>query len=85
MFYVKEGHNTIAWRINSAAARSCLDLGFHRLPDSGPTDIPHKRIVFWHIYAWDKGLAMTCGRMPVIQYPDVTTKLLAFDPAQANM
>lgn len=73
-FYVKEGHSTIAWRLVSAAARACLDLGFHRLSSS-----PHSRLasqqsaVFWYIYIWDKGLAMTCGRTPVIHHYDVTT------------
>ncbi|KAI1143674.1 hypothetical protein F5Y05DRAFT_407081 [Hypoxylon sp. FL0543] len=72
-FYVKEGHSTIAWRLISAAARACLDLGFHRLPDRFTGDNYQKASVFWHIYAWEKGLAMTCGRTPVFHHYDVTT------------
>ncbi|OTA99088.1 hypothetical protein M426DRAFT_325434 [Hypoxylon sp. CI-4A] len=73
-FYVKEGHSTIAWRLISAAARACLDLGFHRLPGGvHDQETTLKSHIFWHIYSWEKGLAMTCGRTPVIHHYDVTT------------
>ncbi|RYP45117.1 hypothetical protein DL768_008509 [Monosporascus sp. mg162] len=73
-FYVKQGHSTVAWRLVSGAARACLDLGLHRLADHvDGQDLFQKRSVFWYIYAWDKGLAMTCGRTPVIHHYDVTT------------
>ncbi|KAI8961018.1 hypothetical protein F5Y11DRAFT_243790 [Daldinia sp. FL1419] len=72
-FYVKEGHSTIAWRLISAAARACLDLGFHRLPGSPDNEkVFRQSTIFWHTYLWDKGLAMTCGRTPVIHHYDVT-------------
>lgn len=72
-FYVKEGHSTIAWRLVSAAARACLDLGFHRLPNSPENEeVLRQSTIFWHTYLWDKGLAMTCGRTPVIHHYDVT-------------
>ncbi|KAI1098177.1 hypothetical protein F4804DRAFT_325485 [Jackrogersella minutella] len=75
-FYVKEGHSTIAWRLISAAARACLDLGFHRLPENiNDQETAKKRSVFWHIYCWEKGLAMTCGRTPVIHHYDVTSPI----------
>ncbi|KAI2468962.1 hypothetical protein F4781DRAFT_395878 [Annulohypoxylon bovei var. microspora] len=75
-FYVKEGHSTIAWRLISAAARACLDLGFHRLSENVDSqDHRQKASVFWHIYCWEKGLAMTCGRTPIIHHYDVTTPI----------
>ncbi|KAI0887605.1 uncharacterized protein GGS22DRAFT_111808 [Annulohypoxylon maeteangense] len=75
-FYVKEGHSTIAWRLISAAARACLDLGFHRLSENvGSQDHVQKASVFWHIYCWEKGLAMTSGRTPIIHHYDVTTPI----------
>ncbi|KAI2636520.1 hypothetical protein GGS26DRAFT_581315 [Hypomontagnella submonticulosa] len=58
----------------SAAARASLDLGLHRLPSHVDSeDIYHKTRIFWHIYCWEKGLSMTCGRTPVIHHYDVTT------------
>ncbi|RYC55513.1 hypothetical protein CHU98_g10692 [Xylaria longipes] len=75
-FYVKQGHSTIAWRLISGAARAALDLGFHRLPpDLNTTSIPNEVGIFWHIYAWEKGLAMTCGKSPTIRHSDVTSGL----------
>ncbi|KAI1503633.1 hypothetical protein F5X99DRAFT_375034 [Biscogniauxia marginata] len=74
-FFVKEGHSTIAWRLISGAARAALDLGLHRLPNNVDSqDISRKRSVFWYIYTWDTGLAMTCGRTPGIHLNDVTTR-----------
>ncbi|RYO79221.1 hypothetical protein DL762_008269 [Monosporascus cannonballus] len=68
------GHSTVAWRLMSGAARASLDLGLHRLANRvDGQDLFQKRSVFWYIYAWDKGLAMTCGRTPVIHHYDVTT------------
>lgn len=58
----------------SGAARACLDLGLHRLPNHADSpDIIFKNTVFWYIYSWDKGLAITCGRTPVIHQYDVTS------------
>ncbi|KAI1213190.1 uncharacterized protein F4807DRAFT_471636 [Annulohypoxylon truncatum] len=75
-FYVKQGHSTIAWRLISAAARACLDLGFHRLSENvGSQDQSQKASVFWNIYCWEKGLAMTSGRTPIIHHYDVTTPI----------
>ncbi|KAI0178947.1 hypothetical protein GGR52DRAFT_569850 [Hypoxylon sp. FL1284] len=73
-FYVKEGHITIAWRLFSSAARACLDLGFHRLPNEmRGKEVNMQREVFWYIYLWEKGLAITCGRTPIIHHYDVIT------------
>ncbi|KAI0845083.1 hypothetical protein F5Y00DRAFT_247284 [Daldinia vernicosa] len=73
VFYVKEGHSAIAWRLVSAAARACLDLGFHRLPNCPDNEeVLRQSRIFWHTYLWDKGLALTCGRTPVIHHYDVT-------------
>ncbi|KAI1454928.1 hypothetical protein F4805DRAFT_437994 [Annulohypoxylon moriforme] len=75
-FYVKEGHSTIAWRLLSASARACLDLGYHRLSENvGSQDHIQKASVFWHVYCWEKGLAMTSGRTPIIHHYDVTTPI----------
>ncbi|OTB20750.1 hypothetical protein K445DRAFT_92437 [Daldinia sp. EC12] len=72
-FYVKEGHSAIAWRLMGAAARACLDLGYHRLPGNPENDLEFRQsTIFWHTYLWDKGLALTCGRTPVIHHYDVT-------------
>ncbi|KAI1465216.1 uncharacterized protein F4812DRAFT_440135 [Daldinia caldariorum] len=71
-FYIKEGHSAIAWRLVVAAARACLDLGYHRLPINPKNDLESRQsTIFWHTYVWDKGLALTCGRTPVIHHYDV--------------
>ncbi|KAI0401098.1 hypothetical protein F4802DRAFT_619146 [Xylaria palmicola] len=83
-FYVKQGHSTIAWRLISGAARAALDLGLHRLPPNPNLEhVPKEVALFWHIYAWEKGLAMTCGKSPTIRHSDVTSglHLLATRPA----
>ncbi|KAI1804338.1 hypothetical protein F4811DRAFT_561903 [Daldinia bambusicola] len=67
------GHRAIAWRLVAAAARACLDLGYHRLPENPENDLEFRQsTIFWHTYLWDKGLALTCGRTPVIHHYDVT-------------
>ncbi|KAI1338876.1 hypothetical protein F5Y15DRAFT_416639 [Xylariaceae sp. FL0016] len=73
-FYIKEGHSTVAWRLISGGARAALDLGLHRLPnDVEIPDYTKKCSVFWYLYIWDKGLALSVGRTPVIHHYDVTT------------
>ncbi|KAI1166686.1 hypothetical protein F5B18DRAFT_605343 [Nemania serpens] len=75
-FYVRQGHSTIAWRLISGAARAALDLGLHRLPSEADVGrIPRAVGLFWHIYTWEKGLAMTCGKSPTIRHSDVTSGL----------
>ncbi|KAJ8109075.1 hypothetical protein ONZ43_g6241 [Nemania bipapillata] len=75
-FYVRQGHSTIAWRLISGAARAALDLGLHRLPTNpDANDVPKEVGLFWHIYTWEKGLAMTCGKSPTIRHSDVTSGL----------
>ncbi|KAI1172209.1 hypothetical protein F4777DRAFT_590689 [Nemania sp. FL0916] len=75
-YYVRLGHSTIAWRLMSGSARAALDLGLHRLPRStSTTHVPREVALFWHIYTWEKGLAMTCGKSPTIRHSDVTSAL----------
>ncbi|GAW17554.1 hypothetical protein ANO14919_070120 [Xylariales sp. No.14919] len=77
-FYVKRGHSTIAWRLISGAARAALDLGLHRLTchnAAGKIQNRKEFEIFWHIYTWEKGLAMTCGKSPTIRHSDVTSDL----------
>ncbi|GAP91460.1 putative C6 transcription factor [Rosellinia necatrix] len=75
-YYAKQGHSTIAWRLISGAARAALDLGLHRLPsDADMNNVPKEVGLFWHIYTWEKGLAMTCGKPPTIRHSDVTSGL----------
>ena len=55
----------------------CIDLGLHRLPhDSRDPDLLKKRLIFWHTYIMDKGMAFTLGRTPSIPHYDVTTERL---------
>ncbi|PMB73106.1 putative transcriptional regulatory protein C11D3.07c [Beauveria bassiana] len=57
----------------SAAARHCLQLGYHR-NDKGqlPPEESHKRrLLFWHIYISELGLTLRLGRAAVIQDFDV--------------
>ncbi|KAI1267896.1 hypothetical protein F5Y18DRAFT_415445 [Xylariaceae sp. FL1019] len=79
-FYTREGHSAVAWRLLSGAARACLDLGLHRLPSDANVDkVSRETSLFWHIYAWDKLLAMTCGRTPTIHHYDVSNGLHLLD------
>lgn len=72
MFCTKTGRSTIAWRLITAAARMCLDLGFHRMPNDLKGEQASKnRVLFWHVYAFDKGMALTNGRTPTIHHYDV--------------
>jgi hypothetical protein len=53
----------------------CIDLGFHHLPSSvDVADVGKKRIVFWHIYVMEKGMAFTLGRTPTIHQHDISTE-----------
>ncbi|KAF2166986.1 hypothetical protein M409DRAFT_23030 [Zasmidium cellare ATCC 36951] len=72
VFCTKTGRSTIAWRLVSAAARMCLDLGLHRMPSHlQGHEASKKRVLFWHVYAFDKGMAFTNGRTPTIHHYDV--------------
>lgn len=53
----------MAWKLVSAAARMCLDMGLHRLPlDATGPEATKQRLLFWFTYACDKGLALNFGR-----------------------
>ncbi|KAM0327565.1 hypothetical protein ACHAQA_005856 [Verticillium albo-atrum] len=75
-FCMKSGQLAKAWRLVSAAARMCIDLGYHRMPVGvrGSLDSMKKWHIFWHIYVWEKGLAFTCGRASCIPDYDVSTE-----------
>lgn len=50
----------------------CLDLGLHRIPNHlEGEEASKKRVLFWHVYAFDKGMAFTNGRTPTIHHYDV--------------
>ncbi|KAM3514410.1 hypothetical protein MY11210_001964 [Beauveria gryllotalpidicola] len=71
----------------SAAARHCLQLGYHR-NDKGqlPPEESHKRrLLFWHVYISELGLTLRLGRAAVIQDFDVDVPQLniSADPRQA--
>ncbi|OAR01878.1 hypothetical protein LLEC1_05826, partial [Akanthomyces lecanii] len=71
----------------SAAARHCLQLGYHR-NDKGqlPPEESHKRrLLFWHVYISELGLTLRLGRAAVIQEFDVDVPQLniSSDPRQA--
>ncbi|KAI5855612.1 hypothetical protein GGS23DRAFT_608138 [Durotheca rogersii] len=71
----KLGHLTKAWNLISAASRMCTDLGLHRLPTVPfDEDEMKKRVTFWYLYIWDKGLALTLGRTQSIHQYDVSTE-----------
>lgn len=75
---MRAGRTTTAWRLNSAGARMCIDLGFHRLPGKYKNREELKKcLIFWHIYVVDKGLAFTLGRTPSIPHYDVSTERLS--------
>jgi len=75
MYHIKSGKHSIAWRLITAASRMLLDIGFHRLPSNLKDDsLRKKRMLFWWMYAMDKGLAFTFGRTPIIHHYDVTTQ-----------
>ena len=71
--YMDLARPPIAWKLISAAARMCLDMGLHRQPveATGP-GATKQRLLFWFIYASDKGLALNFGRTPNIHDYDIT-------------
>lgn len=71
---MKSGQCELAWLLVAAAARMCVDLGWHRLTlHPKEPEILKKVTIFWHIYAMDKGMAFTLGRTPSIHQYDVAT------------
>ncbi len=46
----------IAWKLVSAAARMCLDMGLHRQPqDSTGPEATKQRLLFWVSLFWTWG------------------------------
>ncbi|OAA71467.1 C6 transcription factor [Cordyceps fumosorosea ARSEF 2679] len=71
----------------SAAARHCIQLGYHR-NDKGqlpPEESHQRRLLFWHVYISELGLTLRLGRAAVIQEFDVDAPQLniSADPRQA--
>ncbi|TQW07164.1 hypothetical protein V2A60_000816 [Cordyceps javanica] len=71
----------------SAAARHCVQLGYHR-NDKGqlsPEESHKRRLLFWHVYISELGLTLRLGRAAVIQDFDVDVPQLniSSDPRQA--
>lgn len=71
----------------SAAARHCLQLGYHR-NDKGQLALEEarkRRLLFWHIYISELALTLRLGRAAVIQEYDVDTPHpgISSDPRQA--
>ncbi|EGX90690.1 C6 transcription factor [Cordyceps militaris CM01] len=71
----------------SAAARHCVQLGYHR-NDKGqlsPEESHKRRLLFWHVYISELGLTLRLGRAAVIQEFDVDVPQLniSSDPRQA--
>jgi Fungal specific transcription factor domain len=66
---------SLAWKLIASAARLALDLGIHRQPvgSTGPA-ARRERLLFWFVYAIDKGLALNFGRTPNIHDYDMTVE-----------
>ncbi|KAJ6787997.1 hypothetical protein PWT90_01109 [Aphanocladium album] len=63
----------------TAAARHCLQLGYHR-NDRGqlsPEEAHKRRLLFWHVYISELGLTLRLGRAAVIQDFDVDVPQLS--------
>ncbi|KAG7113642.1 Negative regulator of pleiotropic drug resistance STB5 like protein [Verticillium longisporum] len=75
-FCMKSGELSKAWRLMSAAARTCIDLGYHRMPLGvrGSQNSRKKWHIFWYVYTYEKGLAFTVGRASSIPDYDVSTE-----------
>jgi len=71
---VRSGRSREAWRSMSAASRMCLDLGLHRIPSSRKDrEATRQRLLFWHVYTMEIGLAFTNGRTPTLRTFDVSS------------
>ena len=64
---------SLAWKLTASAARLCLDLGIHQQPPgSRGIQARRERVIFWFVYAMDKGLALNFGRTPNVHDYDMT-------------
>lgn len=72
---MERANGSMAWRLMSAAARMCIDLGYHRLPPGyGDKQKSQKRKLFWYVYSMEKSSAFNFGRASTIQDYDITTE-----------
>nr|XP_036577404.1 fungal specific transcription factor domain-containing protein [Colletotrichum truncatum]KAF6784375.1 fungal specific transcription factor domain-containing protein [Colletotrichum truncatum] len=72
---VEMAHPWLAWRLASYAAQLCIAAGFHdetyMTKDVKETK-DTKVLLFWHVYAMEKGLALRLGRSSLIRNCDIT-------------
>ena len=71
---LEDSRMSTAWRLTSIAARLCLDAGLHRLKeDAQDLQLNEKKRCFWHVYCFEKVLALNFGRTSTIQDFDIAT------------
>ncbi|KAL2436650.1 hypothetical protein ABEF95_012747 [Exophiala dermatitidis] len=73
MLAMEQSRNAFAWTLITNAARMVQDAGYHRLPPySVAPEAAKKRLLFWIVYALDRGMALNLGRSPSLQDCDIT-------------
>ncbi|PPJ52423.1 hypothetical protein CBER1_10578 [Cercospora berteroae] len=80
LYFVYIGDEPLASRTNVLTARTCLELGWHRLsalqrvfPDESSLNVATD--VFWSVYILDRRASLGFGISSVIQDSDIDTKL----------
>jgi hypothetical protein len=64
---------SLGWTLITTAARMAQDAGYHRLPPySVAPEATKKRLIFWFIYAIDRGMSLNLGRPPTLQDYDIS-------------
>ncbi|OLN89244.1 Lactose regulatory protein LAC9-like protein 4, partial [Colletotrichum chlorophyti] len=78
---IEVGKPWLGWRLACYAAQLCIAAGFHDeafMSNDEEKDKNAKILLFWYVYAMEKGLALRLGRASVIPDCDITlTKDLA--------
>ncbi|KAK1842280.1 hypothetical protein CCHR01_15093 [Colletotrichum chrysophilum] len=65
----------LAWRLISFAAQLAIAAGFHEDAFMESDDVKIKKakmLLFWYVYAVEKGLALRLGRASIIRVCDIT-------------
>jgi hypothetical protein len=71
---IRSGRSREAWRSMTAASRMCVDLGLHRIPSfRKDREATRQRLLFWHIYAMEIGLAFTNGRTSTLRTCEISS------------
>ena len=70
---IQGGHGSISWALLTSVTRMVVDLGYHHL--STETGLSPQRTLFWHVYAFNKILALTFNRSANIPDHETTTSL----------